>query len=223
MLMHIDANWLVDRLSLLIPLWLSLSVHEWAHAWAAWKLGDDTARLAGRLTLNPLAHVDPIGTLLLPLIGVPFGWAKPVPVQPHRFHAGMNMRTGMLLTAVAGPLANLALLAVCLVLFALMIRFQPSAVTAEHGVGVLVGQMIFLNVVLAVFNALPIPPLDGSRVADALMPDVLRPGWEEFCRFGPFALAAVIILPVVSGIHLFRWPLEATMYVLQQLVMLLGG
>src|SRR5574340_1315088 len=90
-------------LMMLIPLVLSLSVHEFAHAWSAWKLGDDTADRMGRLTLNPIAHVDPIGTLLLPLLGVPFGWARPVPVNPARFRRNVNMNTGMAMTAAAGP------------------------------------------------------------------------------------------------------------------------
>src|SRR5512143_3587864 len=110
--MGFNETWLADQIIVLIPLWVSLSVHECAHAWAAWRLGDDTARLLGRMTLNPMAHVDPIGTLLLPLLGVPFGWAKPVPVQPHRFRRTVSMRTGMMITALAGPLSNVLLAAI---------------------------------------------------------------------------------------------------------------
>ena len=167
--MPFDQDWLVDRLVLLISLWLSLSVHEWAHAWSAWKLGDDTAALLGRMTLNPLAHIDPIGTVLLPLLGVPFGWAKPVPVQPHRFTRRVTMRMGMMLTAIAGPLSNLVLAAVSIVLLALLIRFRPGTIEMQQALFALLRTMIFLNVILATFNAIPIPPLDGSRVADALM------------------------------------------------------
>src|SRR5215471_12296793 len=93
----------------LVPLLLSLTVHEWAHAWSAYRLGDDTAAKLGRLTLNPIAHIDPIGTLILPLLGVPFGWAKPVPVVASRFRRGVNMTTGMMITAAAGPLSNVVL------------------------------------------------------------------------------------------------------------------
>jgi Zn-dependent protease len=221
--MSFDQNWLVDRLVLLVSLWLSLSIHECAHAWAAWKLGDDTAEKLGRLTLNPLAHLDPIGTVLLPLLGVPFGWAKPVPVQPHRFTRRVTMRTGMMLTAIAGPVSNLVLAAVSIVLLAMLIRFRPGTVETQQALFTLLRTMIFLNVILATFNAIPIPPLDGSRVADALMPEALRPGWENFCRLGPIALVAVIVLPMATGISLFRWPLAATGYVVQQVVTLLGG
>ena len=91
----------LERGLFLIPLWISLGVHEWAHARAAYALGDDTAQKLGRMTLDPLAHLDPIGTVLLPLCGIPFGWAKPVPVEPTRFRASTTMTRGMLLVAAA--------------------------------------------------------------------------------------------------------------------------
>ncbi len=221
--MSFDQHWLAERLSILIPIWLSLSVHEWAHAWTAWRLGDDTAQRAGRLTLNPLAHIDPIGTVLLPLMGVPFGWAKPVPVQPHRFRAAVSMKTGMMLTAAAGPLSNLVMAAASLVPLAVMFRFHPFVEATQNSIDKLLSMMIFLNVVLATFNILPIPPLDGSRVADALMPDALRPIWEGFCRLGPLPLAAVILLPMFTKIDLFYWPMTGVNYVLYHLMILLGG
>src|SRR5688572_17147238 len=96
------AELLLDRIAAFVPVLLSLTVHEYAHAWAAWRLGDDTAKLLGRLSLNPIDHMDPVGTLLLPLMGVPFGWAKPVPVNPLRFRTSISMPLGVLLTAAAG-------------------------------------------------------------------------------------------------------------------------
>jgi Zn-dependent protease len=204
-----DLHGLIERLYMLLPLWLSLTFHEWAHARAAWRLGDDTAALMGRMTLNPLAHIDPIGTLLLPLMGVPFGWAKPVPVNPYRFNRRWRMSTGMMWTAIAGPLANLFLVAVCMALLAVMVCFHPLHGAAAEGMDRLLQTMIFLNVILATFNLLPIPPLDGSRVADALMPGALRPAWEGFCQMGPLALAAVIVLPQLYGFNLFGWPVFA--------------
>jgi Zn-dependent protease len=208
-----------DRLLSLIPVWLSLSVHEWAHARTAWQLGDDTAARLGRMTMNPLAHIDPIGTLLLPLLGVPFGWAKPVPVQPQRFDQRWSMRTGMLLVAIAGPLSNLALTAIGILVVGVLAHFPELAARAGTGVFRFLQSMILVNVILATFNALPIPPLDGSRVADALMPEPLRPAWDGLRRLGPLALAAVIILPSLTGIHLFAWPLYITQCVLEQVIM----
>jgi Zn-dependent protease len=203
----------------LIPVWLSLSVHEWAHARTAWQLGDDTAARLGRMTLNPLAHIDPIGTLLLPLLGVPFGWAKPVPVQPERFDQRWSMRTGMLLVAIAGPLSNLALTAGGILILGLLAHFPTLAARAGMGAFRFLESIVFVNVILATFNALPIPPLDGSRVVDALAPEPLRPAWEGLRRLGPLALAAVIILPSLTGIHLFAWPLRITGSVLDQFIM----
>lgn len=216
-------DWLISRLMFLIPLWLSLSVHEWAHAWTAWKLGDDTARLQGRLTLNPLAHIDPIGTLLLPLMGVPFGWAKPVPVNPLRFRHDVNMRTGMMITAVAGPISNIVIALVSIVVLAVLIRFRADAVAGGAPLGSLLQILIYMNVILAAFNALPIPPLDGSRVVDGLVSSRFRPTWEGFCRMGPIALVAVIALPLVLGISLFGWAIDAAGSMVELTVRLLGG
>jgi Zn-dependent protease len=221
--MPFDQEWLVRALTIWIPLVLSLSVHEWAHARAAWQLGDDTAALMGRMTLNPFAHIDPVGTVLLPLMGVPFGWAKPVPVNPLRFRRGMTMRKGMMLTAAAGPASNLVLAAASILLMALLVRFRPDLIAPGSRAALLLHLLIFMNVLLAVFNMLPVPPLDGSRVADALMPRRLRPAWERFCQYGPLALAAVIILPLLMGVSLFGWALEATAYVRDAVIRLLGG
>ena len=216
--MFFDDSWLLTRMLFLIPLLLSLSVHEWAHAWSAWKLGDDTAARQGRLSLNPIVHIDPIGTILLPLLGVPFGWAKPVPINPGRFLRTVSLRTGVLLTAAAGPISNLCLAFGCLLVQAVLISFEidtaPALASLLH-----IG--IFLNVVLAVFNALPIPPLDGSRVADALMPDALRPAWDGLCSVGPVLLIGVLMLPAIFGVSLIDWPLAMTETLLEEMVWLL--
>src|SRR4029077_13823616 len=140
---------------LLVPLLLSLTVHEWAHAWSAHRLGDDTAAKLGQLTLNPIAHIDPVGTLLLPLLGIPFGWAKPVPVNPTRFRRGVSMSRGMMITAAAGPISNVVLAVVCAVAFGLVARFSPDALTSRFGVAPLLMAMIQINVTLAIFNMLP--------------------------------------------------------------------
>jgi Zn-dependent protease len=177
------------------PLLLSLSFHEWAHAWSAWKLGDDTAERMGRLTLNPLAHADPIGTFLFPLLGVPFGWAKPVPVNPARFRRGVNMSRGMMLTAAAGPISNLVLATICALVFGLGVRFAPAVVAPGGGFVEFLVMMMHINVVLAIFNLIPVPPLDGSRIVEGFLPYRFRDGWERFSRIAPFVLIALLFLP----------------------------
>jgi Zn-dependent protease len=205
---------ILDRAVNFIPVLLSLTVHEWAHAWSAWRLGDDTAKMLGRVSLNPLDHIDPVGTLLLPLLGVPFGWAKPVPINPLRFRANISMPLGVLITAAAGPISNLLLAgAGCAILAGLSHLANPDS---GHGLdphayaAVLqfVQTLVLINVLLALFNLLPISPLDGSRIADAIMPASLRPAWDAFSSLGPVLLAAVVLLPLVLGLSLLAVPLE---------------
>jgi Zn-dependent protease len=203
---------------LLPPLLLSLSFHEWAHAWSASRLGDDTAERMGRLTLNPLAHADLFGTILLPLLGVPFGWAKPVPVNPARFRRGVKMSTGMMITAGAGPLSNFFLATVCAVIFGLMARFAPGLLEPGKGVSNLLVMMILLNVTLGIFNLVPLPPLDGSRIVDGLMPLRLRPAWDQFSRIAPFILLALLFLPGRPLSRLIAGPSDFVLSALQRLV-----
>jgi Zn-dependent protease len=192
------------RLLLFIPLVLSLTIHEYAHAWSARRLGDDTAERMGRLTLNPLVHLDFLGTLFLLFSPIPFGWAKPVPVDPSRFRRGVKMGTGMAITASAGPLANVALAVLCTVALGLLLRLAPDAWGGD-GVQVFLIQAVELNVSLALFNLIPIPPLDGSRIVDGFMPARLRPQWEAFARLSPFLLVAVIFFGgrLIAGPSIF--------------------
>jgi len=210
---------LLAGVKILIPLVLSLTVHEFAHAWSAWRLGDDTASHMGRLTLNPLAHIDPIGTFLLPLLGFPSGWAKPVPVNPARFRRGVSMGTGMMITAAAGPLSNVVLAVLCTVGYGLLLRFAPDAASPGSGTPELLLIMIKLNVALAIFNMIPVPPLDGSRVVDGLMPVRLRPAWEGFTRFAPFLLVGVFI----GARYIMAAPMGAVYGLLERLLNVVVG
>lgn len=203
--MKFDATTLRDIVIVLVPMILSLSVHEFAHAWSAFKLGDNTASSQGRMTLNPIAHIDVFGTLLVPIfsavaggIGL-IGWAKPVPVSPHRFTRKVTMRTGMMITAVAGPASNVLLAflvgGISMALFGDVIgelaahpqvesRFMAFLMlgtedfTASYAkslahlgfegrdgiVALLLSRLFTMNIGLAIFNMLPVPPLDGSRL-----------------------------------------------------------
>lgn len=138
---------------------IGLTFHEYAHGWAAEKLGDNTARLAGRLTLNPLPHLDPVGFGLLILAG--FGWAKPVPVNPHNLRG--DKRTGMMLVALAGPATNVGLALAATVLLGAAASTAPSLAP-------FLAATILVNLILAFFNLLPIPPLDGSKILAGLIP-----------------------------------------------------
>jgi Zn-dependent protease len=205
---------LLERAAVFIPLLLSLTVHEWAHAWAAWRLGDDTAKMLGRVSLNPVDHIDPVGTVLLPLLGVPFGWAKPVPINPMRFRANISMPLGVLLTAAAGPVSNLLLAlagGAAFVLVSLLGEPQGDIGSDPPVLAAAAEQLQFLiliNLLLAFFNLLPIPPLDGSRIVDAVVPAGLRPLWSRFSSLGPLLLAALILLPGLVGLSLLAWPLH---------------
>ena len=177
----------------LIVLLLSLTFHEFFHAWTAWRLGDDTAARMGRLTLNPVPHIDLLGTIVLPLLNAPIGWAKPVPVNPARFNRKIGMSRGDILVSSAGPLSNLLLGLIAAVILGGLARFAPDLVARGTAGAALLTRFIVVNASLAVFNLLPIPPLDGGHVAENLMPYRWRGGWEQFARFSPFLLIFVVL------------------------------
>lgn len=211
---------LLARIVNWVPVLLSLSVHEWAHARVAFALGDETAARQGRMTMNPLVHIDLVGTLLLPLMGVPFGWAKPVPVNAARFTRRISMRQGMMLTAAAGPISNLVL-AFAATLLLMGLRWMAPGVLFELG-GLLpfFAQAIVVNIALAAFNFLPIAPLDGSRIADGVMPVALRPIWDKLVGISPILLLVVVFGLPMLGINLFGW-VSSLAHVLLRLA--LGG
>lgn len=214
-----DSAVLLERVTYLILLLLSLTVHEFSHAWAAFRLGDDTAALAGRLTLNPVPHIDPVGTLILPLLGVPFGWAKPVPVNPSRFRRDVKMSTGDILTSAAGPISNLALAVLAAVLLGLFARFSPGLVRNGSGAFELLRGLMFVNAALMIFNLLPIPPLDGGHVAANLVPYRYRGAWEQFARIAPFALIGLIFF----GRSIISAPIQFVVGGLWQIAVAIAG
>jgi Zn-dependent protease len=181
------------------PLLIAVILHEIAHGWIALKLGDPTAKSLGRLTLNPIKHIDPFLTLMVPgfliLAGSPiiFGGAKPVPVDTRYFH---NPRKGMLYVAIAGPITNFLLAALCYLLLSLFADIEPTFLNI-----VLINWLVYgllINLVLAVFNLLPVPPLDGGRVVVGLLPKELAYKYARLERFGLIIVVALLYLGVVD-------------------------
>jgi len=182
----------------LVSIVIAITIHEFSHAWVADKLGDPTPRLAGRLTLNPLAHLDPIGTLALLIAR--FGWGKPVPIDPYNL---ASPKKDEALISLAGPASNLILA----VILSLILRFSPIPLPVY-----LFFIIIVLNISLALFNLLPIPPLDGSKILTGILPKDLAWQFEEnlsrystillifivFPLFGQRSIAAIIILPIIE-------------------------
>jgi Zn-dependent protease len=187
---------------LLVALVISISVHEFAHAWAAQELGDHTARNLGRLTLNPIVHFDPIGALMILFMSISgwgIGWGKPVPVNPYNLRG--NPRVGMGLTSAAGPFSNLAVAA----LFAIPLRLAVPVPSLLYQF--LLG-MVWVNVGLAVFNLIPLPPLDGFSVFQGLLA-TFRTRWayelgnrlDQLAPFGPILLLALLSLGWFGGLN----------------------
>lgn len=197
-----DGNKLRDLVLTLVCMIISLTVHEFAHALVATKLGDDTAEREGRLTLSPLSHIDVFGTLIFPAMGALFGggafigWAKPVPVTPTRFRRGVDMRTGMALTAAAGPLSNL-LLAVLSIGALWGLReagmMQPGSLSALKA---LLVTLFFTNIGLCVFNFLPLPPFDGSRLLPRSLDDLV----EKIAPYSFFILMGILMVPQLRAV-----------------------
>ena len=186
-----------QTLVLLIPVILfALTVHEYAHGIVAYRLGDPTAKQAGRLTLNPLSHLDPVGTIMLFLVGL--GWAKPVPVDPRYF---ANPKRDMLWVALAGPAANMGLA----LLSGLIIRFvtsDPSAYLSGALGPILISMMVRslqINLMLAVFNMLPVPPLDGSKIMYSLLPPQYAHWNYNLERYGPMVLLGLVMMGMFTG------------------------
>lgn len=175
----------------IIALIVAITIHEFAHAWAAERLGDPTPRLMGRLTLNPLAHLDPLGTIMI--LVARFGWGKPVQFDPFNLR---NPSRDSAIISLAGPVSNLILASFCSVFLRLLIPVHLSPL--DGLVLVLLDNLIIMNVVLAVFNLVPIHPLDGFKIVGGILPKEYSQQWAELERYGMIFLI-LLILPLAGG------------------------
>ena len=206
-----DFKWVLISVIVLVA---SVAIHEFGHAMMANLLGDDTPRRQGRVTLNPIAHADPIGTLLLPLIGGlyvagggmagGFGWGKPVQWQPSRISRKWKMATAQILVAVAGPSMNVLLAVVVGTIHSVLLK--QHVLTPDSLLNKVLYFTVLTNFILFFFNLVPVPPLDGGHVAEGLMPYKHRSKYEEYARFGPFLVMALVLIPQIAQI--FRLPAE---------------
>ncbi len=185
----------------MIILILSIAVHEYGHAIMAHKLGDRLPESQGRVTLNPLAHADPIGTLLFPMLGLlfsggqgfGFGWGRPVQVNPMSFSRKFRMRTAHMFVALAGPMMNIVFGLLIAIILAGLLAF--GVLDRAHPLTEALHYAIYLNFILFFFNLIPAPPLDGGAVLEGLLPDRYLPAFQRYSVYGPFVLMAVIFIP----------------------------
>jgi len=209
--MNIDINAIMQGISIwALPVLFAVVLHEVAHGWVADKLGDDTARWMGRLTLNPIKHVDPIGTVLIPILLLVmqspflFGYAKPVPINWRKLR---NPKRDMIWVALAGPLTNLCLAFISAGVLALAVAMPESMLWFTQPLALMCQASILINLVLFIFNLLPLPPLDGGRVAVGLLPGPMAYQLSKLERYGFIIIVVLLMLgwlqeiigPVVMG------------------------
>ncbi len=190
---NLDWSVLTDLLFSIIPALVCITLHELSHGAVAYMLGDDTAKRAGRLTLNPIRHIDPWGLVMMVLFR--FGWAKPVPVDMYKFK---KPRQGMALTALAGPVSNLIIAAVCLFLYGFLygpLYRHGSAFT--YRLSEMIMTTAYMSLALAVFNILPISPLDGSKVLFAFLSDS---AYDKLMRYEKYGMLIVMVLVITGGL-----------------------
>jgi Zn-dependent protease len=183
---------------------IASTVHEFAHAYAAYKLGDYTAKIEGRLTLNPLAHIDPIGAIMMILAR--FGWSKPVPINEHNFE---NPVAGTAISSLAGPISNILLAAISALPLRFILRtssLDAQALTNNYFVRILL-VFVLVNLSLGIFNLIPLPPLDGHKIVRAFLPRKLRYYWEQLEQYSIWILA-LIFLPISPLSQAVDWVLS---------------
>lgn len=210
-----DQQLLLSVMLTVVTLVLSITVHEYAHALAAYKLGDDYAAGQGRLTLNPIAHADPMGTLLFPIVftvmnvGI-FGWGRPVPYIPTNLSRRFSMRAGEAIVAFAGPFANLIMAIVCGGLWVGLVAYR--VIDGNSAFFLLLDRMLVLNAVLFFFNLLPVPPLDGSKIIAFVLGQRIDGVLDAIQSAGPIGLLVV----VMAGGAVISWPVGLLVHAILQ-------
>ena len=191
---------IMNYISMVIPILLALTVHEYSHGYIAYRLGDNTAKNMGRLTLNPISHIDPIGLIMLFVIGM--GWAKPVPINIYAFR---HPKRDLALSAAAGPASNFIMAAIAGIFF----RLFPNLVPMSNDPGVILFfklnlvYFMLINVGLGIFNLIPIPPLDGSKILRGFLPNKYVHIIDYLERYGGFVLIGIVLLGRVTGFSIF--------------------
>jgi Zn-dependent protease len=203
---------IAERLQILtiqfVPFILAVVFHEFAHGFVANRWGDNTAKRLGRLTLNPLPHIDPFGTILFPMISmlsgvsILFGWAKPVPINPSRFH---KYRAGLFWVSLAGPGMNFTLAIISAVLFWIIRIWVPADFYLHEPLLNMTLVSVSLNYALGIFNLIPIPPLDGSKIVEAFLPYSASQKYEAFSQYSFFILLALLMSGALS---ILRYPIQ---------------
>ena len=193
LLRNLDWSVLTDMIFSIIPALICIVFHELSHGFVAYKLGDTTAKEMGRLTLNPLKHIDVLGLIMMAVFH--FGWAKPVPVNMYRFK---NPKRGMAITALAGPVSNIIIAVVFMALYGF---FWPLMYMSEFGAVILdmLNTTAVISISFAIFNILPIPPLDGSKILFSFAPQHIHKNLMRYERFGMIILIALIYLGTIDG------------------------
>lgn len=219
-----SLTWVFQKLALIPAILIALTFHELAHGFVAYRLGDTTAKSQGRLSLNPLHHLDPIGTLCLLFVG--FGWAKPVPVNPYALHK--KPHSGMAWVAAAGPASNLCMALLGGIFMLIYLRtigygwLFETGFTFELYLGLFFMYFIQINIVLMVFNLIPVPPLDGSRIVSAFLPSGARMRYNMIERYGTLIMLLLCVVPI-GGTTVISRILNAPVSFLTDLIYSLAG
>ncbi len=214
-MLNLSPNLLISRVLTLI---IALTIHEFSHAFVADRFGDTTARSAGRLTLNPLKHLDVFGSLMLLMVG--FGWAKPVPVNPYALRKHSD--SAFMWVSLAGPASNLMLA----ILAGVLLRLRIFPFVASSGFLPSPAEFLYtfltINLLLMLFNMIPLAPLDGEKVASFLVPERFRQGFARVQQYGPLLLMVLLFVLPMAGIDLIGWVMNPALNQLQKFILGVG-